>query len=86
MCGRGVFLSVRSDKGRCRGNIFLSIKIIIHHLLLGKGGVFLSVSSFSGKLMPARYLYIKLLPARASTVTLDLGLRRTHDQSNPEPA
>jgi hypothetical protein len=61
LLGRGVvFLSVRSDEGRCHGNIFLSIKNIIHHLLLGKGGVFLSVSSFSGKLMPARYLCIKL--------------------------
>jgi hypothetical protein len=29
---------------RCRGNIFLLI-IIIHHLLLGKGGVFFSVRS-----------------------------------------
>jgi hypothetical protein len=30
---------------RCRGNIFLLIIIIIHHLLRGRGGVFLSVRS-----------------------------------------
>jgi hypothetical protein len=36
--------------------------------------------SFSCKLMPARYLCIKLLPALPSTVTLDFGPRRTHDK------
>jgi hypothetical protein len=36
--------------------------------------------SFSGRLMAARSLCIKLLPALPSTVTLDFGPRRAHDQ------
>jgi hypothetical protein len=39
--------------------------------------------SFSGKLMVARYMCIKLLPAFPSTATRDFGPRRTHDRYFP---
>jgi hypothetical protein len=45
LCRGGVFLSAHSDENCSRGTIFISIIIIIYHLLLGKGDVFLSVSS-----------------------------------------
>jgi hypothetical protein len=66
---------------RCRGNFFRLI-IIIHHLLLGKGGVFLSVSSVGP--LPWEHLFLIIIKYKIPG-TLSPGVKGSGREAEIQP-